>query len=160
MLLSDKISKYCSYGESIRSEIASRLEIDNTPNPTQLEAMKYVATEIFDKVREQFGPLSPTSFFRSEKLNAATPGSSNTSQHTKGEAIDHYLAGKNAAIFKWVKENATLLDFDQMIWEYGTTLEPAWVHISKVKYRANRRQILRAYRALQGVPKYVNFDLF
>ncbi len=159
MLLTDKISKYCTYGEAIHSDTASRLNIPNIPNDVQLGAMKYVATEILDKVREEFGPIHVNSFFRSQELNNATPGASKTSQHMKGEAIDHLILGKNAEIFKWVKENTKLLDFDQMIWEYGTTEEPAWVHISKVSYRPNRQMILR-YEVVNGQIVGIPFDLF
>ena len=139
MNLTDHISKYCTYGEAIRSDTASRLGIPNTPNEEQLAAMIYVSTEIFDKIREYVGvPLMASSFFRSPNLNNSTPGASKTSQHMKGEAIDHYLAGRNADIFTWVKNHLHELDVDQMIWEFGTTTEPAWVHISKVNYRKNK----------------------
>lgn len=161
MNLTDLISKHCSYGEAIRSDTAARLGIPNIPNDEQLAAMKYVAVEIFDKIRDHFNvPLTASSFFRSPSLNNSTPGASKTSQHMKGEAIDHFLLGRNADIFKWVKENTIQLDFDQMIWEYGTKEEPAWVHISKVSYRPNRHEILRAYHDAEGNIRYVPFDLF
>src|SRR5690349_15441144 len=106
MNLTDHISKYCTYGEAIRSDTASRLNIPNIPNEEQLAAMKYVATEIFDKIREHFNvPLTASSFFRSPSLNNSTPGSSKTSQHMRGEAIDCFLSGRNMEVFKWVYEN-------------------------------------------------------
>lgn len=161
MNLTDHISKYCTYGEAIRSDTASRLGIPNIPDVAQLSNMEYVASEIFDKIREHFNvPLTVSSFFRSPNLNFSTPGASKTSQHMKGEAIDHYLSGRNAEIFKWVKDNIKELDFDQMIWEYGTKEEPAWVHISKVSYRKNRNEILRYYHNQAGDIQCVLFDLF
>ncbi len=161
MNLSDHISKYCTYGEAIRSDTASRLGIPNTPNEEQLSSMKYVATEIFDKIREHFGvPLTASSFFRSPNLNSSTPGASKTSQHMKGEAIDCFLSGRNMEVFAWVYKNLKELDIDQMIWEFGTKDEPAWVHISKVSYRANRHDVLRAYHDSEGNARYIPFDLF
>jgi hypothetical protein len=161
MNLTDHISKYCTYGEAIRSDTAARMGIPNIPNEEQLAAMLYVAIEIFDKIREHFNvPLTASSFFRSPNLNSSTPGASKTSQHMKGEAIDHFIVGRNADIFKWVKENVKELDFDQMIWEFGTIEEPAWVHVSKVSYRKNRNEILRAFHDQEGNIRYIPFDLF
>ncbi len=161
MNLTDNISKYCTYGEAIRSDTASRLGIPNTPNEEQLAAMIYVATEIFDKIREHFNtPLTASSFFRSPNLNSSTLGASKTSQHMKGEAIDCFLSGRNMEVFKWVYENKELLDYDQCIFEFGTKEEPAWVHVSKVSYKKNRNETLRAYHDSEGNARYIPFDLF
>lgn len=157
---SDHISVYCTYGEAIRSDTASRMGIPNIPDETQLEAMKYVATEIFDKIRSHFNvPLLASSFFRSPSLNSSTPGASKTSQHMKGEAIDCFISSRNSEIFKWVSENQQQLEFDQLIWEYGTLSEPAWVHVSKVNYRHNRGEKLRAFHDQEGNIRYIPFDL-
>jgi zinc D-Ala-D-Ala carboxypeptidase len=148
------ISKYLTYEEAIKSPNAKRLGISNEPNPEQLERMKYVATEIFDKVREFVGgPLLATSFFRSKALNDATPGSSKTSQHMTGEAIDidcdGYDYGSNLAVFDFIRNN---LIFDQVISEFPDRFGiPSWVHVSKKKI-GNRGQVL--VRLKDG---YVNF---
>ena len=42
-----------------------------------------------------------------------------------------------------IKEN---LNFDQMIWEFGTDENPDWVHISWVSEDQNRNRCLRAER--------------
>jgi zinc D-Ala-D-Ala carboxypeptidase len=160
MILTDPISKWISYGEAIRSDTASRLGIPNIPNEEQLAAMKYVATEIFDKVREHFGPLHVNSFLRVPELNNSTPGASKTSSHMKGEAIDMSLLGRNVEVFKYIKENIDTLDADQIIWEFGNKAEPAWVHVSKRANQKNRREILRAYHDQDNNARYVPFDLF
>lgn len=144
----DRISKHISYNEATRSQTATRKGIDNTPNEVQLAAMKLVAEACFEPIRERFGvPLTISSFFRCEALNTAV-GGSKTSQHCKGEAIDIDADGSppkpdgtrvtNADIFYWAKAN---LKFDQLIWEYGTSENPAWVHISFSKH-GNRNQVL------------------
>lgn len=154
----DKISLYCTYGEAVHSPTAERMGLQNTPNEDQLANMRYVATEIFDKVREHIAaPLTASSFFRSHELNAAIGGSSTISQHMKGEAIDMYKPGRHKEIFDYIRKNLT---FDQLIWEYGDTNEPDWVHCSKVSYRPNRQMVLRCFRDKEGKITYVQFDLY
>ena len=147
------VSKNISYKEATHSTTAKRLGIDNTPNAEQFSNMVYVAEGIFQPLREHFGvPIYISSFFRSEALNTAIRGSA-SSTHKKGEAmdLDADVYGKitNAQIFHYIKDN---LEFDQLIWEFGTEDNPAWVHCSLSK-RNNRKQILRAYR-IDGKTKY------
>lgn len=140
----EMISKYLSYNEAIKSPTAIRLGIDNEPTPEHLENMKYVAKEVFDKVREHISrPLAASSFYRSKALNDAVPGSSKTSQHMTGEAIDIdcdvYKFGTNLEVFDFIRNN---LIYDQVINEYPNKFgEPSWVHVSKTK-RGNRGQVL------------------
>lgn len=135
------ISKWTTYSEAVTSQTATRLGIDNTPNAEQLVAMQLVGLRIFDVVRQHFGkPLRVSSFFRNTATNTAVKGS-RTSQHTKGQAIDiQALKGvTNKQIFDYIKDN---LDFDQLIWEFGTAENPAWVHVSYVSKDKNRKQVL------------------
>ena len=126
-----KISKHITYAEAIHSNTAKRKGIDNTPNPTQVENMKVTAEKIFEPLRKFVGgPIKITSMFRSSALNEAIGGSSSTSQHMKGQAMDLddvYGYKSNAEMYHWIKEN---LSFDQLIWEYGTDMNPNWIHIS------------------------------
>jgi zinc D-Ala-D-Ala carboxypeptidase len=64
-----------------------------------------------------------------------------SSQHCKGEAID-IDAGSNAEnkkIHDWIKNN---LEFDQLIWEYGNSAGPDWVHVSFTDKKKNRKQLV------------------
>lgn len=150
-----KISKYISLEEATKSQTAVRLGINNQPNEDQLEKMKYVATEVFDPVREYVGgPLHASSFFRGKELNDATPGSSKTSQHMSGEAIDidcdTFGFGSNNSVMDFIMKN---LEFDQCIGEYpDATGKFSWVHVSRKK-GPNRRQVLVKLR-----DRYVNFQ--
>ena len=84
-------------------------------------------------------------FYRSPELNKATGGSSK-SQHCQGRAIDIddvYGYKTNAEMFNYIKNN---LDFDQIIWEFGTDKNPDWVHVSYVSTDENRRRCLKAER--------------
>ena len=51
-----------------------------------------------------------------------------------------------------LKEN---LDFDQMIWEFGSEDNPDWVHVSYVSEDKNRNRILKAVRD-DGKTKYID----
>ena len=154
----DKICKYLTLGEVTRSESAKRNNISNMPTEEHLENMKALGVNVFDKLREHIGfPIGLSSGYRSEALNKAIPGSSTTSQHCKGEAfdIDADIHGKttNKAIFDYSRQN---LDFDQLIWEYGTDAQPDWVHVSYKRGGGNRKSILRC-KKINGKPFYENW---
>ena len=142
----DRISKHITYAEGIHSNTAKRKGIDNTPNQTQVEAMKLLASEIFEPLREWVGgPIKVNSFFRSVALNEAIGGAA-SSQHCKGQAMDIddvYGRKSNAEMYNWIKEN---LSFDQIIWEFGTDMQPNWIHISFISEEENRNKCLKAYK--------------
>lgn len=135
------ISKYITFEEATTSQTAIRNNIPNIPSDLELINMRLVGIRVFDVVRDHFKtPIRVSSFFRSLILNNSV-GGSKTSQHVKGQAIDMQGTGKltNQMIFDYVKEN---IDFDQLIHEYGTDENPAWVHISYVSKEKNRKQVL------------------
>jgi hypothetical protein len=134
-----KISEHISYDEATLSPTAIRNGISNQPNEQELSNMKLVAENCFEPLRKMWGkPIKVNSFFRSQSLNQLVGGSP-LSQHTKGQAIDITTGTKsdNKKLF----ELAKTLDFDQLIWEYGDSTGPYWVHIS-FKNNNNRKQIL------------------
>lgn len=141
----DKISEHISYTEATKSITSIKKGIDNTPDDETLSRMVYVANAIFEPIREHFGvPIAITSFYRSPALNKAVGGSP-TSEHVHGSAIDidadvlGFITNKD--IFEFIRKN---LDFNQLIWEFGTDREPAWVHVSS-KASGNKNEILQAY---------------
>lgn len=150
------ISKNITLAESIKSQSAIRLGIKNEPSKEQIEAMKYVAENIFERVRSHFGnkPIAISSFFRNFATNKAV-GGSQTSQHCKGEAMDidadTFGGVTNKEIFNYIKDN---LDFDQLIWEFGTNNNPDWVHVSLTK-GLNKRQVLKAVKNEFGKVVYI-----
>ena len=149
----NKISDNITYAEAIHSNTAKRKSIDNTPSSTQVEKMQLTASKIFEPLREWVGgPIKVSSFFRSTALNEAIGGSSN-SQHCKGQAIDLddvYGHKSNAEMYHWIKDN---LNFDQLIWEFGTDVNPNWIHVSYVNDEDNRNRCLKAYKE-KGRTKY------
>lgn len=150
-----KLSKNLSLKEMTKSWTALRKGIDNTPTPEHIENMKVLAEKIFQPIREYFGvPIHISSGYRSEALNNAI-GGSKTSQHSKGQAIDIDRDGHsqpdNSDLFIFVKDN---LDFDQMIWEFGTDDNPDWVHISYNPDGKQRNQLLVAYKDSNNRTRY------
>ena len=140
------ISKHISDKEGVYSTTAIRRGIDNNPNEEQLKNMELLAQKIFEPLRAWVGkPIKINSFFRSPELNKAIGGSSK-SQHCHGQAIDiddSYGHVTNAEMYEYIKEN---LDFDQIIWEFGNSDNPDWIHVSYVSAEKNRRRCLRASR--------------
>lgn len=143
-MLSGKISNHISAREAIESYTAKRKGIKNIPNDYQLTNMVGVAENVFEPLREWVGgPIKINSFFRSVELNKAIGGSSK-SQHCEGRAIDIddvYGHKTNAEMYNYIKNN---LDFDQLIWEFGSDDNPDWVHVSYVSPDENRRRCLKA----------------
>ena len=129
-----KISKNFTLKEAMYSQTATRRGIDNTPTEEHIANLKVIAEKIFQPLREHFGvPICVSSAYRSKKLNKAIGGST-TSQHCKGEALDldadTYGQITNKQIFDYIAEN---LEYDQLIWEFGTEYpngNPNWVHVS------------------------------
>ena len=149
------ISKHISYKEATFSQTALRKDLDNTPSDEQLKCMEEVAENLFEPLREWVGgPIKVNSFFRGEPVNTAI-GGYRKSQHMKGQAIDiddTFGYKTNAEMYHYIKDN---LDFDQMIWEFGTDKNPNWVHISWVSHRPNRKKLTIAYKE-SGRTKYKN----
>tara|TARA_R110002167_G_scaffold32533_1_gene105426 strand:+ start:168 stop:638 length:471 start_codon:yes stop_codon:yes gene_type:complete len=148
-----KVSKHITYKEATRSVTALRLGIENVPNDYELQNMELIAEKVFEPLRKAVnGPIKINSFFRCEELNKAIGGSSK-SQHCQGRAIDIddvYGYVSNSYMYYYIKDN---LDFDQLIWEFGTDTEPDWVHVSYVDSDSNRKRCLLAYKE-EGKTKY------
>ena len=145
-----KLTENLSLSEAIKSQTAIRNNINNMPDESIINVMQLTAKKVFQPVRDHFNrPIYVSSFYRSPKLNKAIGGSP-TSQHCKGEAIDIDCDSINSQIFEFIKDN---LIFDQLIWEFGNETNPAWVHVSYTQERANRKQILVAYKE-NGKTKY------
>lgn len=130
--------------EAIRSATAEANKIDNFPTREHVKNMLTLVDKIFLPVREHVGkPIRVSSFYRSSAVNKKIKGASKTSQHLVGEAMDICKYPNslftNKDLFEYIKAN---LDFDQLIWEYGTTEEPQWVHVSYKRTGKNRNQIL------------------
>jgi zinc D-Ala-D-Ala carboxypeptidase len=112
--------------------------LPNNPTEADIERLKALVINVLQPLRDLYGKaICVNSGYRSTAVNKAIGGAPN-SQHCKGEAADLVIVD-NALLFRLIR---THLPFDQLIWEGGNDLHPAWVHVS---YRANRnrKQVLK-----------------
>lgn len=151
-----QLSKNLTLKECTKSTTASRLGINNTPDDEWvIQNLKAIAERVFQPLREAFGcPIYVSSGYRSEELNRAIGGSIR-SQHIQGRALDLdadvYGKCTNSEIFEWIREN---VEFDQMVWEFGDSDNPDWVHVSYVLDGVNRGRCLKACRDDEGKVYY------
>ena len=138
------LSENFSLQELTKSQTAIRKGIDNNPNADHISALRDLAMNILQPVRNHFGkPYTPSSGYRSVELCLAI-GSSEKSQHAKGEAADFEVPNvSNMELAKWIVSN---LDFDQLILEYYTGGNTGWVHCS-YKESGNRKEVLTLSKA-------------
>jgi len=153
-----KISEHLDLAELVNSETAKRKGINNTPSEDIIANLKELADNIFEPIRNELNvPIYISSGYRSIKLNKSI-GGADSSQHCKGYAIDIDMDNSsngvtNKMIFDFIKAN---LDFDQLIWEFGSIVNPDWVHVSYVKGK-NRKQILKGIKS-NGKTSYINIS--
>jgi len=125
-----RLSTHFSLKELTRSETAVRKGINNEPEEREIENLKILCENILEPVRVHYGiPFVPSSGFRSLALNTDI-GSSDRSQHIKGQAVDFEIPGvPNMEVALWVKKN---LEYDQLILEFYKKDVPdsGWVHCS------------------------------
>jgi hypothetical protein len=151
-----QLSEHFELAEFIISSTAKRAGISNMPTDAHLENIKLLCEKVLEPIRIHFArPIILSSGYRSAALNRAVGGSS-SSQHCSGEAADIDMDGTNvtnAQIFNYIKDN---LEFDQLIWEFGTDTNPDWVHVSYESNGRQRKQILRAVKK-NGSTSYISY---
>jgi hypothetical protein len=140
-----KLTPHFTLAEFTRSESAKRHGVSNEPTTEHRENIVVLCEKILEPIRMKFGPINISSGYRSKILNHYIGGSL-SSQHCEGKAADIDMDGmgsvSNKEIFEFIQVN---LDFDQMIWEFGTKENPDWVHVS-YNGAKNRKQVLRALK--------------
>ena len=116
-------------GLAISSDTALSHKITNIPTEEHKANLQLVYDNVYLPLSKQFeGNIKINSGYRSRELNAITPGSSLTSEHCLGMALDLRGLNKvtNKMIFDWLRAN---VKYHQLIWERGTSSNPQWVHI-------------------------------
>jgi len=114
--------------------------LPNIPTQGEINALGLLVREVLQPLRDKYGKsITVNSGFRSLAVNQEKGGASKPlSQHCKGEAAD-LSCEDNSKLFHLIKDNFV---FDQMIWEGGNHIQPAWVHVS-YKTQGNRGECLR-----------------
>ena len=123
------LSPHFSLDEATVSDTAVRLGISNIPDDTILGNM-IIAANNMEVLRECLGNkvINVTSWYRSPTLNIVIPGSSKTSSHQVGYAIDCSVAGLSPLELCYIAKECFIkkgIKVDQIIHEYGR-----WMHIS------------------------------
>jgi uncharacterized protein YcbK (DUF882 family) len=131
-----QLSEHFSLSEMTFSQTATRRGLDNTPSAPVVKNLKTLCEKVLEPLREKLGkPIHVTSGYRSEVVNAAVGGVSN-SQHLLGEAADIVVPGMSVQeLFNFVRNSG--IEFDQLINEYGR-----WVHVSYTTRHPNRKSVL------------------
>ena len=121
--------------EFTRSGVATDKGIDNTPGPSEVEALRALCENILEPMRRRFGAIYISSGYRCRRVNNAVGGVMN-SQHMRGEAADILLSTFSdwRDAVRFVKE----LDFDQMLVEPLHDTRARWLHVSYTTRHRNR----------------------
>ena len=131
---------------------ATRQPFPNVPSDAEIAALRTLCFKVLEPIRAHFGkPVRVNSGFRSARVNRAV-GSSDSSQHRRGEAADIEIAGiSNHVLASWIRDN---VPFDQLILEaYRPGIaNSGWVHVSYREGRL-RRSVLTMTMGSHG-PTY------
>lgn len=156
MKLDSIVSEDFTLREFLKSQTATRKNIDNTPTEEHLGNAVVLFNMVAQPVRDHFGPTIITSGYRSPELNEAI-GGSESSQHMLGQAVDLEVIGVSTIdVARWIDAN---LEYDQLILEFYTRgqINSGWVHVSYVPGVAgeNRNENLTAALESDGRVNYM-----
>ncbi|MDB5193553.1 MAG: peptidase family protein [Segetibacter sp.] len=136
-----QLTKSFTLEEMLESQTARRHNITLQFKPPQevVDNLKNLLTNVVEPLREELKcSIQISSGYRCPQTNKFVKGAPN-SQHVVGQAADLQCPTLgNAALFNTIQQ--LKLPYDQLIWEFGTSKEPAWVHVSFGPRQ--RRQIL------------------
>jgi uncharacterized protein YcbK (DUF882 family) len=115
-----------TYREIVRSDTALRLGIANAPTEEQWRRAEILAQQVLQPVRNRFGRIRITSWFRSPDLCHAI-GSSRTSNHTTGGTADIEPIEPGVTLLDVLTYIHDTVPFRELIAEY---LPTGWVHVA------------------------------
>ena len=142
-----KLSNNFNLSEFVRTETG----LPNRPTQEAIANLKYLVQYVLQPARDKFGPIEVTSGYRSPEVNAAVGGVGATSDHLFGRAADIQCEDM-ASVFAYIRKYT---HFKQLIWEFGTDSQPAWIHVS-YELNNNRGEVLKAIKK-NGKTKYIKF---
>jgi hypothetical protein len=153
--MNEMLSPHFSRDEFEHSDTAILHGVANVMGPIEFAAAKALCFNVFEPIRAHFGrPVVLNSGYRGPAVNKLV-GSKPGSQHERGEAGDHEIAGvSNYDLAMWIA--GSTIAFDQLILEAYTPGVPSsgWVHVSYRVGRA-RRSVLTMVPKAHG-PLYLN----
>lgn len=141
------LSRNFKVREVFASETANRKGIINVPNDRREMAMvlrnaRALAQTVLQSIRDEFGIVKITSWYRCPMLNDAIGGTAK-SQHLLGEAADFVMPEADLfEVFQWLStiDKRIKLKIDQVIFEHrgiGTL-----IHVSHKRIGVNRHHAL------------------
>ena len=132
-----RLTKHFTLEEFTRSQTATREGIDNTPSTESVQNLIRVAHTL-EIVRLELGaPISISSGYRSQELNARIKGSFK-SRHMAGLAADFTVQGYTPA--EAVAKIRKIVGFNKLILEFNS-----WVHLDLSSDLKN--EVLEAYKS-------------
>lgn len=170
MLSDSKLTLDFNLYQFLHSQIAERdprlRDKQYSPPPEVVREIKKTAAllqRIYDALKIEYEDdrvnIIISSGYRCPELNKLVKGSK-TSDHMYGRAADFkvVLNGKESGeVYKKVVEIIyNSFEFYQLIWEYGTNTQPAWLHISQ-RDGQNIKQLLKIGSYTGG--KYITFKI-
>ncbi len=114
------------YKDLIRSETASRKNIENIPNDEQWKNLEALAVNVLQPIHDVYQGIRINSGYRSPDLCLAI-GSKTTSEHTRGIAADIEPINTHVPLIELLKFINLELKFRRIIYEYPPG---GWIHIS------------------------------
>lgn len=122
------MTKNFTLNEFLRSDTASKYNINNKPNKEQLDNLSFVAEQL-EVIRSYYNkPIFISSGFRTKELNTLLKGSK-TSQHMQGLAVDINLKTKdeNKIFFNLV--NKLIQEKKIKVYQLIDEKNYSWIHI-------------------------------
>ena len=124
--------KYFELSEFIRSDVAKKKGIDNSPTFEVVAHLEELVEKVLDPLRAAYGmPIKISSGYRCPALNKAVGGSP-TSMHMKGYAADCQVGGSfnkfRDFTVEWLKKTGTR--YDQLLLESNKKTGAKWIHVS------------------------------
>lgn len=137
------LSEHFTLAEMVRSGVAMKLNIDNTPTADDVERLRRLCVNVLEPLRRRFGVIRISSGFRSKRLNQAVGGVVN-SQHLRGEAADIHVSNAEVGtkMFRFLRDET---DFDQLLFEHRMRNGCRWLHVSYRSPTENRHQAIGNY---------------
>lgn len=128
------------YSEFVSSPTATKYGIQNIPNDEELNNIVKLCKTVLQPIRDKYGKsIKVNSGFRGRQLNAKVGGAAN-SDHLFGAAADIKAGdGNNRRLFDLILKMIQNKEIQcrQLIWEYGTKVQPQWIHIA-VNHNKNK----------------------
>lgn len=141
-MIDERLQNNFWLSEFLRSDMAVRKGLDNTPLPTEMANIRNVLAPGMQRIRNHLRqPVLITSGYRGPEVNRAVGGSV-TSQHLHGLAADIICPeyGPPRAVALELQAHMGVLRIDQLIYEGN------WVHVSFVPGKPRNESLTAHFR--------------